>query len=119
MSFQSPIPIRVFQVYVGTTDIDRTLLVTCRSEDAADTIVRTLEQLKRDGALVIAGGVQFFKVVADIETMLPVADVGDAIDQGYIVRSVVVSAVDALKVAVLATIAGTKADPDPPAKKGA
>lgn len=114
MSFKSPIPIRVFQVYIGigTDDPQRELLVTCRSEDASATVVRTLEQLKRDDALVVNDGVEFFAVLEDVERMLPVEDVSDAIGQGYLVRSVVVSSADAQKVAVLATIAGAKADPD-------
>lgn len=114
MAMKAAVPIRVFQVSV-TTDGVSTLLVTCRSEDAASALVKALEGLKRDGSLVLTGiDTQFSAAAADVDVVLPVDGIADAIAQGYLVRSIVVTAADVPASGVLATIAGASVADTPP-----
>lgn len=105
------IPVRLYRVVgapaVDSPPEDQRNVVTCRSEAAAEAIVRHLEQWRRAGQLSPADcALNFFTAASDEDLTLASGTVADAIAQGYEVRSVVLLAADVPVGKVLATITG-------------
>ena len=112
------LPVRVFAVRAGTgvDDPNARTLVTCRRAEDAQALVTLLERIKRSGGFIPADTLEYFEAITDTDINLGTTVAG-AIEQGYAVRSVVITTADLANIPpdqVLATIAGATVD-DPTA----